>query len=87
MIMMQSERVTGTEAYSWSTDELCDMVVAQVDDSERIISTLRENKITGRTFLILEDDDLKELFPVIGDRLELSIMLKNLTKESKVCRV
>lgn len=45
--MMQNEEVTGMgkSPDSWSTDELCDLVVAKVDDSEQIISALQENKI------------------------------------------
>ena len=71
-------------AESWNTDDLCDQVYARLDDSERIILSLRENKITGKTFLNLKSDDLKELFPLMGDRLEMSLMIESLTKESQV---
>ena len=34
-----------------------------------VIETLRSNKISGSSFLELSLEDLKELFPIVGDRI------------------
>ena len=30
------------------TDELCDMIVSKIEDNERIVTAIRQNKITVR---------------------------------------
>ena len=67
-----------SESENWSTDDLCNYATSQVEDSESIIIVLRNQRITGRMFTSLSDEDLRELFPVMGDRLEMSLLVKKL---------
>ena len=39
--------------------------------SQSILETILEHKIDGETFLQLEDEDLKEIAPLLGDRIKL----------------
>lgn len=48
---------------------------------EDVISTFVSNRISGRTFLALSDEDLKELVPIIGDRVHTRELLQ---RERKV---
>ena len=50
---------------------------------EDVISTFVSNRISGSTFLKLSDDDLKELVPVIGDR----VFVRELLEEAHACEV
>ena len=43
---------------------------------ENIISAFIRNRICGKTFLALTEDDLKELVPVIGDRVHVREILQ-----------
>ena len=48
---------------------------------EDVVSTFVNNRICGRTFLTLTEDDLKELVPIIGDRVYIRELLQ---RERKV---
>ena len=48
---------------------------------ENILSAFIRNRICGKTFLALTEDDLKELVPVIGDRVHVREILQ---RERKV---
>lgn len=80
------ELMTAENIDSWSVDDLCDYIYSEVEheQGEAIIPVLRENRINGKTFTKLKTDDLKELFPVVGDRLEVSLALEKLTAKPKV---
>lgn len=54
---------------AYSADELCDFLLDRL--SERIVLKLREEKITGVDFISLNNDQLKEIFPMMGERLKL----------------
>ena len=41
---------------------------------EDVISAFVNNRICRQTFLTLTEDDLKELVPVIGDRLRVRVL-------------
>jgi len=47
---------------------------------EDIIRTFLDNRISGEAFLSLEEDDLKELVPVIGDRIFVKKLLQQAQK-------
>ena len=44
-----------------------------------MIATIRSHKITGAMFLSLDDEQLKELFPTLGDRMSVKHLLKKFT--------
>lgn len=47
---------------------------------DEVVSNVIENRITGTLFLKLTEADLKELAPVIGDRLALRKVLEQARK-------
>ena len=51
-----------------SKEELASYLEQEGLDSD-VIETLRSNKISGSSFLELSLEDLKELFPIVGDRI------------------
>ena len=57
---------------NYTVNELCDFISVklegQVDSSDSIAAKFKENKITGRIFLDLTLDDLREILPLIGER-------------------
>ena len=69
------------EVSRFSVDELADFL--QGDFEESVIETLRANKIGGRQFLVLETEDLKDMFPVIGERISVHQLVKSLRAEPK----
>ena len=48
---------------------------------EDVVSTFVRNRICGRTFLALSEEDLKELVPIIGNRVHTRELLQ---RERKV---
>lgn len=54
---------------------------------EDVVSSFSNNRICGRTFVQLTEDDLKELLPVIGDRVRIRQLLNEIHQVSshKVC--
>ena len=63
---------TATELQGYSISELGSFIVlrleGKVDSPESIVAVLQENKITGKAFLGLTSDELREMIPAIGDR-------------------
>ena len=49
--------------------------------SESVSHKFEENEISGSTFLALEEEDLKELVPVMGIRIKLKELMRTLKKE------
>ena len=43
---------------------------------EDVVSTFVSNRICGRTFLALSNEDLKELVPILGDRVHTRELLQ-----------
>lgn len=48
------------------------------------MDTLREHDISGRIFVSLTEDDLKDLFPVLGERLSITMVLRQLKKQESI---
>ena len=48
-----------------------------------VIDTIIRNRISGASFLELKSEHLKELFPVIGDRIAVNKILEKVKTSSK----
>lgn len=59
---------------AFSFDELSDYLFDKV--SETVLLKLRQEKICGMDFVNLSDGQLKELFPVMGERMLVSRIIK-----------
>ena len=74
---------TMTEVQDFSISELSSFISlklqAKVDSPESIAAVLRENKITGKIFLDLTADELREMIPTIGDRKMVKEMIDSFT--------
>lgn len=57
-----------------SSDGLCDALQDKIHESALL--TLREQTIDGAMFVKLTEDDLKELFPQVGARLSVAMVLR-----------
>ena len=74
----------------YTVDELCDYVSNKWEmsfqDVQEILDELRSNNITGRSFLELTDDELKEMIKPIGDRKALKGILTSYTSQITTVR-
>ena len=52
----------------FAIEELCDFLSSSGKLSEDTIEKFRYNRINGSTFFELNEADLKELLPIVGDR-------------------
>ena len=57
---------------SFSPDEVCDFLKEHVPSiSDSILQEIKAHKIDGEVFLALNDEYLRELAPLLGDRLKI----------------
>ena len=56
-------------------DEFCDYLLEQKGFHSDVVTNFNRNRISGATFLDLNDEDLKDLVPVIGDRVNVRKLL------------
>jgi hypothetical protein len=62
------------------TEGLDDLLKASGVISHTVVDTLVQHDILDEeTFLLLEDDDLREIFPVMGTRLQLRRIIRSNT--------
>ena len=59
---------TVAEIKNFGIEELCEFLGSSGEISEDGIANFRTNRINGFTFFELNDTDLKELLPLLGDR-------------------
>ena len=52
-----------------NVEELFDVMLKEI--GERAATILKDNGVTGAGLLQLTDDEAKEIFPVLGDRLSV----------------
>ena len=60
-------------------DEFAEHLVEEGIEDE-VVKTFEENRFSGAVFLQLQEDDLKELVPVIGDRVKVRQLLREATQ-------
>ena len=70
---------------TYTVAQLCDEFLADRVD-EDVISTIRRHKITGDFFLSLDEDQLVELFPIIGDRMAVRKLINEIKREDAPVR-
>ena len=46
--------------------------------SSDIVDVITKNRLTAATFLELSSEHLKELFPIVGDRISVSKLLQDI---------
>ena len=51
---------------------------------EDMVSAVTANRICGQTFIEMSDKDIKEVFPVIGDRIRVRKLLKSVIPQDLV---
>ncbi len=61
---------TRAEVEGLSVSELKEYLVGCLNDKvqEESIAVLERNRVSGETFLELDDEDIREMFPLIGER-------------------
>ena len=56
------------EIKNFSVVDLCNWLEAKEDITTEIITNMETNRVNGRTFVDLNEADLREMFPALGDR-------------------
>ncbi len=61
---------TRAEIEKLNVEKLKDFVSSQLNGEvlENGLESLVRNRVSGKTFFLLDDDELRELFPLIGER-------------------
>ncbi len=54
---------------------------------EDILEILETNRVNGRILIELTEEDIKELFPVLGDRKAVQRVVDRLKPQPKACQV
>lgn len=69
--------ITARDVEGFSKEELCDYLERQHLHFE-VVDIVEKNRLSGASFLQLTCDHLKEMFPVIGDRIPVTEILDQL---------
>ena len=81
---------TRSDVERFTVDELCNFVSCKlgemVEDAEEVVDELRRNKISGKAFLVLTDEDLREMVGPIGDRKALKALVASYTPQASTVR-
>lgn len=72
------------DVLGYSVAELADWLQTQNSEelNEDIITTIETSRINGKTFVDLNERDLAELFPILGDRKAISRLVASLKPTS-----
>ena len=65
---------------SFTVEELCDFLTDQGQHQD-VVTAVVENRLTGRDFLELTSDHLKELFSVLGTRMSVQRLISSLSPQ------
>ena len=80
------KRQTMARIEEMGVDEFCDYLWEQKGFHSDIVTSFNRNRISGATFLDLNDEDLKDLVPVVGDRVNVRKLLIELREvQSSTC--
>ncbi len=55
--------------------ELCTIIIGL---GSEVVDVIQRNRLTAATFLELSSEHLKELFPIVGDRISVTKLLQEL---------
>lgn len=71
---------------SWSPNEVVLFLAGEVPDiDENVLKSFADNKVSGDLLLDLDDDSLRELIPVLGDRIRVKKVIARVKASSGVC--
>ena len=75
------------EVINFNVSELRDWLENKDDITEDILDVLQTNRVNGRTLVELTENDLKEFFPILGDRKALQRIVTSLKPKAQIVRV
>ena len=71
---------------SWSPNEVVLFLAGEVPDiDENVLKSFADNKVSGDLLLDLDDDSLRELILVLGDRIRVKKAIARVKASSGVC--
>ena len=79
--------IMANEITCLNAPELRDWLETKDDITGDILDTLETNRVNGRTLIELTENDIKELFPILGDRKAVQRVVDRLKPQPKVCQV
>ncbi len=62
-------------------EDFCDYLEVEKGFDDDVVECFRRNAISRTTFLLLEEVDLKELVPMIGNRVKVRELLRTLKSD------
>lgn len=80
--------VSREEVSAFSSDQLYDFLLKKVDGevSSESLESLRKNRITGKVFLDLNAEDLKEVISLLGERKLILSIVQSYGQQAKKVR-
>lgn len=79
--------MTAEEVSQYTVLELSEYVNQKIKDTDtatRVTSSLDIHKINGLLFLTLDQEELQELIPVIGDRITVKNLIDGIKESSTI---
>ena len=65
-----------------SVEELCSYLQDEICVDDEVLSNLKKHKIDGETFLQLNEEYLREVAPLLGDRIKLKRVITSALEPS-----
>lgn len=69
----------------YSVEELSEFLLFKELDDD-IVDTLSKNKIGGKEFMALTDDLLREMFPIVGERVKVRKLIDEISGKPEEVR-
>lgn len=63
---------------NYSVEELKEFLLFKELDDD-VVETISKNKIGGKEFMALTDDLLREMFPIVGERVKVKRLIDELS--------
>ena len=79
--------IMANEIILFNARELRDWLETKDDITGDILDSLETNRVNGRALIELSENDLKELFPILGDRKAVQRVVDRLKPQQKVHQV
>ena len=78
---------TREEVAGFDCDKLHNFLTIKLEGvSSESLNALRQNKVCGKVFLELSNDDLKEIITLLGERKLVLFLIQSYNQEPKVVR-
>jgi hypothetical protein len=67
-----------------NVEELCCFLQEELDGIDEVLENVRKHKINGEAFLQLNEEYLREVAPLLGDRIKLKGLLSKISEPTSL---